>query len=216
MQKILSFSNHEVSALHTSNTESLDGLSFFPICSYPGDIQHLFHKSEIGDTDTFKFVLFAFGKNMFPHLLLTSLFIKYQKNPTKIPKPILQIQWIIHSIPEKKHFWYYFDVTQSKYLHLDGSATHWILWYTFTYHDNFPLFLTPLGTFHSRQIYCRKFKSLHAWNQHQRRYQRHGPLSLHPHQPIRHQPSLRRNSKKNWKLYGRSSQSSQIIPGILQ
>ena len=30
------------------------------------------------------------------------------------------------------------------------------------------------------------------------------------------QPSLRKNSKKNRKLYQRSSQSSQIIPGILQ
>ena len=36
------------------------------------------------------------------------------------------------------------------------------------------------------------------------------------HQLYRHQLSLRRNSKKNWKLYGRSSQNSQIIPGILQ
>ena len=124
MQKILSFSDHEASALHASNTESLDGLAFFPICSYPGDMQHLFHKSEIGYTNTFKFVLFAFGNNMSPHLLLNFLFIKYRNNPTKIPKHILQIQWIIHSIPEKKHVWYYFNVSQSKYLHLDCSPTH--------------------------------------------------------------------------------------------
>ena len=37
-------------------------------------------------TDTFKFVLFAFGNNMFPHLLLNFLFIKYRKNPTTVPK----------------------------------------------------------------------------------------------------------------------------------
>ena len=141
VQRILSLSDHEASALHTSNAEFLNGLAFFPICSWPEDILLLFHKSEIGDTDTFKFVLFAFGNNTCPHLLLNFLFIKYWRNPTKIPKCILQIQWIIHSIPEKKHLWYYFDVTQSKYLHLDGSPNHWILWYTFTYHSNFPLFL---------------------------------------------------------------------------
>ena len=103
MQKILSLYDYEASALHTSNTESLDGLAFFPICSWPGYIQHLFHKSEIGDTNTFKLVLHAFGNSMSPHLLLNFLFIKYRKNPSKIPKHIHQIQWIIHSIPEKKH-----------------------------------------------------------------------------------------------------------------
>ena len=124
MQKILSLFDHEVSALHTSNSESLDGLAFFPICSWSENIRHLFHKSEIGGTGTFKFVLFAFGNNMPPHLLLNFFFIKYRKNPSKIPKCILQIQWMIHSIPEKKRLWYYFDVIQSKYLHLVGSPTH--------------------------------------------------------------------------------------------
>ena len=54
MQKILSLSDHEASELDNSNTESFDGLAFLPINSWPGDIQYLFHKSEIGDTDTFK------------------------------------------------------------------------------------------------------------------------------------------------------------------
>ena len=123
MQKILSLSEHEDSELHNSNTESLDGLASFPINSSPGDIHNLFHKSEIGDTDTFKFILFAFGKYMSHHLLLNFLLIKYRNNPGKIPKRILQIQWIIHSTSKRKHSWYYFDVTQSKYLHLDGSPT---------------------------------------------------------------------------------------------
>ena len=52
----------------------------------PRNIQTLFRKSEIGDTDTFKFILFAVGKNMSPHLLLNFHFIKYQRNPGKIPK----------------------------------------------------------------------------------------------------------------------------------
>ena len=100
MQKILSLSDHEATALHTSNTDSLDGPAFFLIFSWPGDIRHLLHKSEIGDTNTFKFVLFAFGSNMSPHLFLNFLFIKYRNTPGKIPKHILQIQCIIHSNPE--------------------------------------------------------------------------------------------------------------------
>ena len=67
MQRILSLSEHEALELQNSNTESLDdGLAFFPINSWPRDIRTLFHKSEIGDTDTFKFILFAFGNNISP------------------------------------------------------------------------------------------------------------------------------------------------------
>ena len=61
---------------------------------------------------------------MFPYLLQNFLLIKYRKNPGKIPKQFCQTQWIIHSIPEKRHLWYYVDVTQSKYLHLDDSSAH--------------------------------------------------------------------------------------------
>ena len=102
MQKILSLSEHEASELQNANTESLDGLAFFPINSWPRGIRNLFHKSGIGDTDTFKFFLFAFGNNMSPHLLLNFLFIKYRKKPGIVPKRILQTKWFIHSIPENK------------------------------------------------------------------------------------------------------------------
>ena len=125
MQKILFLRDNEASGLYTSNTESFDGLAFFPICLWPGEIQHLFRKSKIGYTNTFKFVLSAFGnKFVFANLLLNFLFIKYRKNSGKIPKPTLQIQWIIHSIPEKKHLWFYINVPQSKNLHLYSSPTH--------------------------------------------------------------------------------------------
>ena len=92
MQRTLPLSEHEVLELQNSNIESLDGLAFFPISSWPGDIQTLFHKTEIGDIDTFQLILFAYGNNMSPHLLLSFLFIKYQKNPGKISKQILQTQ----------------------------------------------------------------------------------------------------------------------------
>ena len=100
MQKILSLSEHETSELQNSNTKSLDSLAFFPINSLPRDIQNVFYKSEIFDTDTFKFVLFAFGSNMSSNLLLSFLFIKYRKNPDKIPKRILQTHHSFH--PKEK------------------------------------------------------------------------------------------------------------------
>ena len=103
MQRIPSLSDHEAAELHNCNTESLDGLAFFPINSWPADIRNLFHKSEPSDISTFKFIVFAFDSNISPHLFLNFLLIKYRKNPGKIPKRILPIQLIMHSIPEKKH-----------------------------------------------------------------------------------------------------------------
>ena len=79
MQKILSLSEHEASEL-------FDGLVVFPTNSWPIDIQNLFHKFKIGDTDTFKFIFFAVGNNMSPYLLLNFLLIEYWKNLGKIPK----------------------------------------------------------------------------------------------------------------------------------
>ena len=47
-------------------------LLFLPINSWRRDIQNLFHKSEMGDIDTFKFILFAFGGNMSPTIPTTA------------------------------------------------------------------------------------------------------------------------------------------------
>ena len=55
--------------------------------------------------------------------------------PGKISKEILQTQWIILSIPDKKHIWYDFDITQSKCLHLHGSPTRQNSRNTSTYYD---------------------------------------------------------------------------------
>ena len=102
MQRILFFFEHEVLELQNSNNESLDGLAFFPTNSWPRGIQTFFHKSEIGGTNTFNFILFAFANNMSHHFLLNFLFIKYRQNPGKIHKRVFQTEWMINSIPAKE------------------------------------------------------------------------------------------------------------------
>ena len=87
------------------------------------------------------------------HLLLYFLLIKYQRNPSKIAKRILQTQWTIHSIPEKKHLWYYFSITQSKYLHLDNSRNCWNSWNTSTYYEPLPNFHSFRNFFHNHESY---------------------------------------------------------------
>lgn len=123
MKKILSLSEHEPSELHNSNTESHEGISFFsnkfmarrhPI-SLP-QIWIWWHQ----------------------YLQIYTLFVWKQHVPPFAPEfPLHQIPqepWqnsqtnppntVDYSIPEQKHLWYYFDVPQSKYLHLDDFSTH--------------------------------------------------------------------------------------------
>ena len=164
----MSFSEHEASELQNSSTESPDNPTFFPINSWPKDIENLFQKLEIGDTDTFKFIPFTTCPLS---LLLNFLFIKYQRNPAKIPKRILQRQWVIHSVPKKKHLWYYFDISQSKHLHLDGSLTPGKCQQITT---PSPVF-TLSGTFHHNKCYKRNVRS-----QGQRGYRGYEHFLFHP------------------------------------
>lgn len=119
--KINSLTQKEAQENYAEILESIDGLSFFPINSWPTHLQDLLQQDQFGDTDTFKFLLFAHGNAMAPHLLSHVLLHKYKSNPSKLMKRIRQIRWIINSIPHKSSIWYYFDIAQQKYLLLNGS-----------------------------------------------------------------------------------------------
>ena len=151
MQRILSLSEHEALELQNSNTESVDGLAFFPINSWPRVIRTLFHKSEIGVTDTFKFILFAFGNNISPIYSWIFFSLNTRRILASFPNESSK-HWIIHSIPEKRHLWYYFGITQSKYLNLGGSLTHWNPRYISTLYDPSHVF-TRSGNFHNHESY---------------------------------------------------------------
>ena len=103
-------------------------------------IQTLFRKSEVCDTDTFKFILFAFINNVSFHLLLNFLF------------------WI-HSIHEKKYLWCYFNITQSKYFHSNGFSTQWNPWNTSTYCKPFPYYQSFRNLPQSQKLLKRFSKS---------------------------------------------------------
>ena len=151
MQRILSLSEHEALELQNSNTESVDGLAFFPINSWPRVIRTLFHKSEIGVTDTFKFILFAFGNNISPIYSWIFFSLNTRRILASFPNESSK-HWIIHSIPEKRHLWYYFGITQLKYLNLGGSLTHWNPRYISTLYDPSHVF-TRSGNFHNHESY---------------------------------------------------------------
>ena len=159
MQRILSLSEHEALELQNSKTESLDGLAFFPINSRPRDIQILFHKSKIDDDDTFKFIVFVFENNMssicswiFSSLNTGRILLRFLNESSKHG-------WSFIPSLRKKYLWYYFDITESKYLHLDVFPTRWNPWNTSIYHDSFPYFHFFRNLPQSQKLLKRSLKS---------------------------------------------------------
>ena len=120
--------------LQNSNTKSLNTLVFFKINSWP-------RVSKLSSVNP-KLVtpIPSNSSSLSFHLLLNFLF------------------WI-HSIHEKKHLWYYFNITQSKYFHSDGFSTHWNPWNTSTYCEPFPYYQSFRNLPQSQKLLKRFSKS---------------------------------------------------------
>ena len=123
-QRIFSLSPTQAQSLLESTLESMDGLIFFPFESWPQKIRSIIQQNHIGDSDTFQLILFSYGNGLPPRVLLDLLFLKYRSSPNKLPKRINQIHWIVQAIPHKSHSWYYYDISEKRLLHLNGTPHH--------------------------------------------------------------------------------------------
>ena len=80
----------------------LNGDAFYPLSTWPQDIQQLFWKKPIGDTDTFKLMLFFLGNGCSKHLITE--WILTSQHWTTLQKGIKrarQINFIINKIKIK-------------------------------------------------------------------------------------------------------------------
>ena len=88
----------------------LNGDAFYPLSTCPQHIQQLFWKKPIGDTDTFKLMLFFLGNGCSQHL--TTEWILTPQHWTSIKKGIKrarQINFIISNLDSKGHIWFYYE-----------------------------------------------------------------------------------------------------------
>ena len=101
----------------------LNGDAFYPLSTcWPQDIQQLFWKKPIEDTDTFKPMLFFLGNGCSKHLI-TEQILTYQHWTTlqKGIKRARQINFIINNLDSKANIWFYYDVHHSTWLFLNGN-----------------------------------------------------------------------------------------------
>ena len=100
----------------------LNGDAFFPSSTWPQEIQQLFWKKPIGDTDTFKLLLFFLGNGCSPHLItewiLTSL---HWTTLRKAIKRANQIDFIDSNLNSKANIWFYYDIHHVTWLFFNGE-----------------------------------------------------------------------------------------------
>ena len=102
---------------------SLNGDVFYPIQTWPANIQQLFRKKPTGDNDTFKLLLFFIGNGCSPEVIakwiLTS---QHWATHTKGEKRARQIDFVVQNLDSKGHIWFYFDLHYSQWLYLNGES----------------------------------------------------------------------------------------------
>ena len=98
------------------------GDTFYPISCWPREIQSMFWKKPNGDIETFKLILFFVENGCSPHLisewiLSSQLWNNFQKGD----KRSRQIDFILKNLSDKSSHWFYFDIHQNIWFHLNGE-----------------------------------------------------------------------------------------------
>ena len=85
----------------------LNGDAFYPLSTWPEDIQRLFWKKPIGDTDTFKLMLFFQGNGCSKHLITEwILSSQHWLTQQKGIKRARQINFINSNLNPKANIWF--------------------------------------------------------------------------------------------------------------
>lgn len=113
--------NSNIQQIRGEIYKSINGDSFFPIHTWPLDMQLLFTNLPLSDSDTFKLILFMFGNGCPPQICIQHILCShFNKNAMKTIKRIHQIRWITTNLEHKLNTWYYFDIFENKMLSLSG------------------------------------------------------------------------------------------------
>ena len=102
--------------------KDINGNAFFPLKWWPGDMQLMFWKKPIGDSDTFKLLLFLLGNGCSPYLLLKKwiMLSQFWATHSTAEKRARQIDFILNNADSKAHTWFYYHLDHCKHLYLNG------------------------------------------------------------------------------------------------
>ena len=102
----------------------INGDAFFPLKSWPRDIQLIFWRKPMTDRETFKLVLFLLGNGCAPDLIcqwvLTAQF--WADSLKSAEKRARQVDFILNNADKKGNAWFYYDIDHQRLLWLNGLA----------------------------------------------------------------------------------------------
>ena len=98
----------------------INGDAFFPLKTWPEELQRAFWRKPVGDKETFKMMLFALGNGCPPFLMSKWILTSQTWAPGKAEKRARQIDFILNNEDGKRSQWFYFDLDQRKLLYLNG------------------------------------------------------------------------------------------------
>ena len=88
-----------------------------------GNAPHILEKT-MGDTETFKLVLFLNGNGCEPNLIRRWIMLAqhWAETTTKAEKRARQVDFVLNNTDQKSHPWFYFDVDYNKLLYLNARS----------------------------------------------------------------------------------------------
>ena len=85
------------------------------------EMQAVFWKKLMGDTETFKLVLFFIGNGCTPILFTECILLAQYWAEKKAENRARQINFIVNNVDRQNSKWFYFDIDYNKLLHLNGE-----------------------------------------------------------------------------------------------
>ena len=122
-QEIRLLSKKEVSDRRRELLKDLNGNAFFFLKLWPREMQAVFWKKPMRDTETFKLALFFIGNGCAPISFTEWILLAqyWAESAQKAEKRARQIDFVVNNADSKTREWFYFDIDYNKLLHLNGK-----------------------------------------------------------------------------------------------
>ena len=121
VKKYAFFRRTEVSDRRRELLKDLNGNAFFSLKLWPKEIQAVFWKKPMGDTETFKLALFFIGNGCAPILFTEWILLAqyWAESAQKTETRARQIDFVVNNADSQNSKWFYFDYNMLH--HLNGK-----------------------------------------------------------------------------------------------
>ena len=113
----------KVSGRRRELLKDLNGNALFSLKLWPKEMQAVFWKKPMGDTEAFKLALFFIGNGctpiLFPEWILLAQY--WAESAQKAVKRARQINFVVNNADRQNSKLFYFEIDYNKLLHLNGE-----------------------------------------------------------------------------------------------